>query len=147
MGSPNEAGFNLRETSPLPRNILPSPEIGPRTDTGQRTTAQGTGRYRGRALIHPVPKDARGDLSYPLAVRDSAERGWGCIGNRHLTSLAESIAVNVGGSLGDGKVSSPPRPQVSVGGFIVLGARESRVPGEGSHEADAPEYSLTVIAL
>lgn len=98
MVSPNEAGFNLRETSPLPRNLLFSPEIGARAETGQRTSSkQYAESYRGRALIPSVPKAARGDRSYPLAVRDSAERGWGCIGNRHLNSLAESISVNVGG--------------------------------------------------
>src|SRR5262249_48651763 len=95
--SPNEAGLNLRETSPLPRNILLSLEIGPRTETGQRTTARATVRCRGRALSHPVPKDIRGHLSYPLVVRDSAERGLGCIGNRHLNSLVEAFAGNVGG--------------------------------------------------
>jgi len=145
--SPNEAGLNLRETSPLPRNILLSLEIGPRTETGQRTTARATVRCRGRALSHPVPKDIRGHLSYPLVVRDSAERGLGCIGNRHLNSLVEAFAGNVGGCPRNGKVSSPPKSWGSVGGFIVLGARERRVQGEGSQEVDILEYSLAVRAL
>jgi len=147
MVSPNEAGFNLRETSPLSRNILPSPEIGPRTATGQRMTAPATVGYRGRALIHPAPKAARGNLFYPLAVRDSAERGLGCIGNRHLNFLAESISLNVGDCPGNAKVSRPPKSRGSVGGFIVLGARERRVQGEGSQEVDIPEYPLAVKAL
>ena len=145
--SPNEAGLNLRETSPLPRNILLSLEIGPRTETGQRTTARATVRCRGRALSHPVPKDIRGHLSYPLVVRDSAERGLGCIGNRHLNSLVEAFAGNVGGCPRNGKVSSPPKSWGSVGGFIVLGARERRVQGEGSQEVDILEYSLAGRAL
>jgi hypothetical protein len=108
MVSPNETGFNLRETSPLPRNILLSPEIGPRTDTGQRTTPEKG--YRGRALIHPVPKDTAGHRCYPAVVRDSAERGLGCIGNRHLKDLGESLFMNVGGCRRAAKVSSPLRP-------------------------------------
>src|SRR5215475_351846 len=144
---PNEAGINRRETSPLPRNILLSPEIGPRAETGQRTTARATVRCRGRALLPPIPKAARGDLFYPLVGRESAERGLGCRGNHHLNSLVESCAGNVGGWPRKGKVSSPPKAWGSVGGFRVLGARERRVQGEGSQEAAVPEYSLAVRAL
>jgi hypothetical protein len=53
-------------------------------------------------------------------------------GNRRLQYLAEFISVNVGGLAQDAKASSPPMPELSVGGSIVLGARESRVQGKGS---------------
>ena len=42
----------------------------------------------------------------------------------------------------DAKVSSPPMPCMSVGGVIVLGARESRVHGEGRQGIDASSGQL-----
>jgi hypothetical protein len=53
-------------------------------------------------------------------------------GNRHLRYLVEFSSVNVGGSDRNVKESSPLRSDLSVGGSIVLGARESRAQGEGS---------------
>ena len=53
------------------------------------------------------------------------------MGNRHLHYLVEFIFVNVGGSYRNVKASSLPMPDMSVGGVIVLRARESRVHGEG----------------
>ena len=63
-------------------------------------------------------------------VRDTAKSGMGYRGNRHLNYLVEFILANVGGLFAE--ASSPPEKQASVGGSIVLGARESRVQGEGS---------------
>ena len=69
-------------------------------------------------------------LNYLASIRDSAESGLGQFENRHLNYFAESIFVNVGGSYLE--MSSPSMKSKSVGGFIVVGARESRVHGEGS---------------
>ena len=46
--------------------------------------------------------------------------------------------MNVGGSGQNANVSSPRMSDQSVGGFIVVGARESRVQGEGSQEINVP---------
>src|SRR5918998_185649 len=58
----------------------------------------------------------------------------GCRANRHLHDLAESIIMNVGGPCGEG--CSPPMKRTGVGAAIVLGARESRVHGEGRQGID-----------
>jgi hypothetical protein len=55
----------------------------------------------------------------------------GCVVNRHLNGLAESITMNVGGPDMDVKVSSPPMTCQGVGGPIVVGGRKSRLHGEG----------------
>ena len=68
-------------------------------------------------------------LKYPVTVQDSPKRGLGRLGDRHLNDFAESIVVNVGGLCGEG--CSPPVKRMGVGAAIVLGARESRVQGEG----------------
>jgi hypothetical protein len=52
----------------------------------------------------------------------------------HLNASVEYIAVNVGGPCVEG--SSPPMKHMGVGGIIVLGARESRVHGEGRQGMD-----------
>ena len=44
--------------------------------------------------------------------------------------------MNVGGFYQDAKVSSPPMTDRSVGGAIVVGARESRAQGEGRQEVN-----------
>ena len=68
-------------------------------------------------------------LNYLASIRDSAKSGLGYMGNRHLSCLVESIFVNVGGFYQE--MSSPSVNDRSVGGVIVVGARESRVHGEG----------------
>jgi hypothetical protein len=139
--SPNEASFDLRERSPLPRNILHTREMTAHEYTGQRANpkpcaiAEG---YRGWVVIAPSPKVSADNLSYPADARDTAKSGKGRSGNRHLHHLAESISVNVGGSYRDVKASSLPMPDRSVGGAIVLGARESRVQGEGHQSVGIP---------
>jgi len=135
MVSASEADVDLRESAPLRRNILHSWEFTAPTDTAQRANP----------MVHLFLKDCRswfrlgtllpvstGHLSYPVDARDTAKSGMGYVANRHLPSLVESIAVNVGGSCQTAKASRPPMVSKSVGGFIVLGTRESRVQGEGS---------------
>jgi hypothetical protein len=63
--------------------------------------------------------------------------------SHRLRASAECIVVNVGGSGMDVKVSSPPMTYQSVGGVIVLGARESRVHGEGRQGIDTPRVDIT----
>jgi len=133
--SATEAGFDLRESAPLLRNSLHRWEFTAPTDTEQRANP----------MVHLFLKDYRswflrmtnssvstGHLSYPVDARDTAKSGMGYVANRHLPSLVESIAVNVGGSCQHAKASRPPMVGTSVGGFIVLSARERRVQGEGS---------------
>src|SRR4051794_32128681 len=131
MVSPNEASFNLRESFPLSRNICIAGSKRPGS-TGQRTSQKIcplSTDYRDWSNIATSPKVSADDLIYPADVRDTAKSRMGCEGNRHLQDLVEFIFVNVGGLLAE--VSSLPKKQASVGGVIVLGARESRVQGEG----------------
>jgi hypothetical protein len=58
----------------------------------------------------------------------------GSVISHHLHTLAEFITMNVGGLLAEG--CSPPMNQASVGAAIVVGARESRVQGEGPQGID-----------
>jgi len=145
MVSSNEAGFDLRETSPLPRNILHNQGMMTLSYTGQRADSKVytcPRSHRSWLFLPTSPKVPAGYLKYPAGVRDTAKSGIGHTDNRHLNYLAESISVNVGGSQQDVKASSLPMSAESVGGAIVLGARESRVQGEGHQEKDAPLYSL-----
>lgn len=137
MVSSNEAGFNLRKTPSLQRNILHSHrmEIISRADgfTGQRPIPKQIIELRGCrswSVSCASPKVDTGHLNYPVSGRDSAKSGSGCMDNRHLSCLAESNIVNVGDSQPDEKVSSPPMTDVRVGAVIVVGARESRVHAE-----------------
>jgi hypothetical protein len=70
----------------------------------------------------------RVNLIYPVSAREP-QGAVGLIDNHHLNGLNESVDVNVGGL--HGEMSSPSMKRVSVGGSIVVGARESRVQGEG----------------
>ena len=96
-----EAGFDLRESAPLLRHILHSREFTTLTATEQRANPMVhlfLKDYRSwclRMTNSPVPT---GYLSYPVDARDTAKSGMGHVANRHLPSLVESIAVNVGGS-------------------------------------------------
>ena len=138
--SATEADVDLRESAPLLRNTLHSWEFTAPTDTEQRANPmvhlflKDCRRWSLRVTTSPV---STGHLSYPVGARETAKSGMGYVANRHLPSLVESIAVNVGGSCRTAKVSRPPIVGTSVGGFIVLGARESRVQGEGSQGVDA----------
>ena len=86
--------------------------------------------YRDWLCICTSLKVEASHLNYLASIRDSAESGLGHQDNRHLNYFVESIFVNVGGSYLE--MSSPSMKSKSVGGFIVVGARESRVHGEGS---------------
>jgi hypothetical protein len=123
MVSHNEAGFNLREMAPLPRNILHTRENGTHGSTGQRTNLDreydGRG-CRGRTEDDTDQKVEAGYLNYPASVRDTAKSGMGCVDNRHLNYLAKSIYVNVGGFRPDAKASSRPMSDGSVGAVIVV---------------------------
>jgi len=136
MVSSYKAGFNLRETVPLPRNILHACEVVAHESTRQRMNLLCRCISEGVTLAgcHSIPaiKVEAGHLYYPASIRDSAKSGLGCSDNRHLLYLAESIFVNVGGSQQDAKLSSPTMPAVSVGATIVVRDWESQSQGEGS---------------
>jgi len=151
MVSAREAGFNLRESCPLTRQALQNHD---RLVVDNRVSERsGSGdychnAYRGWRRPFTSPKASSGKAGermvtsvYPGDVRDTSERGMGCQANRHLRRRAESDHENVGGSAQNGKVSCPPRVGLSVGGFIVLGARESRVRGEGSQGGNVSQGS------
>jgi hypothetical protein len=94
-------------------------------------------------MVLQIPKDARDWLVGNASLKDvngkpeipadrsgyREERDWSDI-SRRLNATAEYTIVNVGGSRGEG--CSPPMKRMSVGGVIVLGARESRVHGEAA---------------
>ena len=63
-------------------------------------------------------------LSYPVSAREPQSAG-GLIDNHHLNGLDGSVDVNVGGCDQDAKVSRPLMPDHRVGGFIVVGGKES----------------------
>ena len=65
--------------------------------------------------------------------------------SRHLNGLAESTYVNVGGFQGNEKMRSPSRSPGSVGGVIVLGARESLVHGEGRQRIEHTGQNTRVL--
>jgi hypothetical protein len=115
MVSAREAGLDLRETLPLPRNILHSREIGTLADTGQRPYPKGgprlvrqSNQLKGRNRLSGLPCSRSGFRKERL----------GSEVNCHLNDLVECIFVNVGGSYAE--VSSPPMKHMGVGGSIVV---------------------------
>ena len=92
--------------------------------------------YRGWLQSLTNPKVEISNLNYLISIRDSAKSGLGFTDNRHLNYFAESINMNGGGFYQDVKVSSPPMTDRSVGGVVVVRARESRVQGEGRQEVN-----------
>jgi hypothetical protein len=141
MVSATAAGFDLREMRPLPRNILPIGGVEDHGTTGQRTNLE-VGVFltgcRGWLVLPTSLKVSADSLTYSADVRDTAKSGIGHIDNRHLHDLAESISVNVGGLCRNVKASSLPMIGISVGGVIVVRARESRVQGEGHQSVGSP---------
>jgi hypothetical protein len=73
-------------------------------------------------------------LSLPCSRSGYCEEQDWLAANRGLHGLVESVSVNAGGLRAE--VSSPPVNHASVGAVIVLGARESRVQGEGRQGID-----------
>jgi hypothetical protein len=136
MVSSNKAGFNLREIGPLPRYILHTWRHAPGLRGSDRIQW-----YRhfqrmtedGQAHV-PSQRMPRVNWFYPLVGRDTAKSGMGCFENRHLHDLVESIAMNVGGPYAER--CSPAMNHMGVGAAIVVGARESRVQGEGPQGID-----------
>ncbi len=144
MVSSNEADFDLRETPPLPRNILQDLGLS-QGYTGQRMSPRilpCSKGYRSWLLVSTSLKVSASHLTYLADMRDSAKSGLGHRDNRHLNYLVESIVVNVGGSCQDANVSSLRMPDKSVGGSIVVGGRENRSQGEGSQKFDIPLYPV-----
>jgi hypothetical protein len=80
------------------------------------------------------PTDVSGQPEIP-ADRSGYHEEWDWSDiSRRLKAIVEYTIVNVGGSCGEG--CSPLMKRMSVGGVIVLGARESRVHGEGRQGID-----------
>ncbi len=127
--SASEAGFSLRETRPLPRNILGNrgssePRVYGAANEPLGVTETGHDKM-------PVQRMQQVTWTYPDADGDSAKSGLGCTGNHCLSHLAESIFMNVGGLYLDDKARGLPMTDMRVGATIVLRARESRAQGEG----------------
>jgi hypothetical protein len=80
------------------------------------------------------PKDVRGQPDLPSDRSGLRKERIGSDISRHLNTSVECVIVNVGGLCVEG--SSPPVKRMGVGGVIVLGARESRVQGEGRQGID-----------
>ena len=83
---------------------------------------------------HASLKDVSGKPDIPADRSGYREERDGSDVSHRLKVTAEGIRVNVGGLRAE--VSSPPMNHVSVGAAIVLGARESRVHGEGRQGID-----------
>jgi hypothetical protein len=128
MVSANESGFYLRETSLLLHNILSTGGVVTAGDVGQRTNLDVSRLLKGYCVLQV----GAGYPIYPAPVRDSTKSGLGSAANRYLNYPVESVCVNTGGSYPDVKTSSLSMPEKSVGGVIVVGARESRVQGEAA---------------
>jgi len=134
MASSNEVDFDLRETHPLPRNILQDCGVMAHGSTGQRMNPRIL-RYskgcRDWLVLSTSQKVSVDYLTYPTDIRDSAESGLGQTDNRCLNYLVESISMNVGGPCQGAKASSPPIPDKGVGAAIVVRGWESQPHGEG----------------
>jgi hypothetical protein len=78
--------------------------------------------------------DVRGQPDLPSHRSGYREERDGSPISHHLQASGEDISVNVGGPCGEG--CSPPWKRMGVGAAIVLGARESRVQGEGRQGVD-----------
>jgi hypothetical protein len=139
--SPNEASLDLRETCPLSRNILHTCEVMAYGYTGQQMNQRMRFSNGCRHWLQSCTsaKVSAGHLIYPADVWDTAKSGMGRRGNRHLNYLVEFIFVNAGGSYWNANESSPQMSSMSVGGVIVVGARESRVQGEGRQGINASQ--------
>jgi hypothetical protein len=85
-------------------------------------------------LLGPAQRTSEINWNYPLTGRDTTQSGMGSIGNRHLHDLVECITMNVGGPYAER--CSPAMNHRGVGAAIVVGARESRVQGEGRQGID-----------
>ena len=113
--------------------------------TGQRTcsnSAPPSESSRGWTVLSPIQNAATGHLPYPVAVRDTAKSGMGCLMNQCLNYRSEYVHMNVRGSCQNANVSSPRKSGKSVGGSIVVGGWESQPHGEGSQKFDTPLYSV-----
>jgi len=98
---------------------------------------------RGWWSVDTSPKDVTGKPELPGGRSGFRDERLGSNLSHHLNTSVECIVVNVGGSGMDAKVSSPPMTYQSVGGVIVLGARESRVQGEGRQGIDVPRVDIS----
>jgi hypothetical protein len=152
MVSANEAGFYLRETSPLSHNILFSSGVVSGNEVGQRTNLDVSRRRKGYCIMQVEASH----LIYLASVRNSAKSGLGSTANRYLNYSIKSDLVNAGGSRQNVKESSLPMSVMSVGGVIVLGGRENLLHGEGRQEfnvlkrkytdqGESPEYSALAV--
>ena len=75
------------------------------------------------------------EVTYLPSSRSGYHEEWdGSMISHHLNTLAESIAMNVGGPYAER--CSPAMNHRGVGAAIVVGARESRVQGEGPQGID-----------
>jgi|GEM_PF-3670337 len=92
--SPSEVDCNLRETVPLPRNILHTCGLTNHRHTGQRTYSQLdlvlSVSCRDWTSLTASAKVGEGQLDYPTSVREATAGRTGLGGNHHLNHLVES---------------------------------------------------------
>jgi len=87
------------------------------------------------------PKVGKEKPGYSDPVRDTAKSGIGCLDNRHLNYLVESIFVNVGEPHENVKGSSHPMSHVEVGAVIVVGG-VTTILGDDNADHRAKDRSL-----
>ena len=145
MVSSNEAGFNLRESMLLPRNILHAVKSGSRIHEAANEPddckASRLIEFREASYLNQRLRQA--NLIYPVSIRDTAKSGIGCFDNRHLNYFAKVILMNVGDSLCNVKAGSQPMSRASVGATIVVRDRESLSHGEGSQSVGTSRAKIT----
>ncbi len=121
---------------------------------GERPTGKGTPTsrpclmgLRPHPMVLEIPEDDRdwsvlctspkvdsGKPDVPTVRSGFREERLGSDISHRLKASGEDLNVNVGGSCGEG--CRPPVKRMGVGAAIVLGARESRVQGEGRQGSD-----------
>src|SRR5436190_7927413 len=117
MVSSNKADLDLRESMPMPRNILHSQDLDPgyTWHRASQKVLQIQSDFRCWFSSSTSTKDSADHLSYSADARDTATSGNRSNDNRHLNYLVESTSVNVGGSHQNAKVSSLPMSVECVG--------------------------------
>ena len=78
--SSNELGFDLRESSPLPHNILSRVGLAANPDVGQPVGCSLS--HRGCVIVPHNPKDETCHLDYHASTGDSAKSGLGRFDNQ-----------------------------------------------------------------
>jgi hypothetical protein len=143
--SSNKVDFDLREITPLSRNILHTLEVtnrvyGIANESKDSIHFQG---HRVRLIPNTGTKGSNRQPEIPCKHSGFRRERHRSTDNHHLNYLVESISMNVGDSHQNVKASSLPMSDVRVGGVIVVRAWESHAHGEGHQFVGIPMQKVT----